>query len=279
MQAEVFDRPLEFDESVQAFPAFVQNQTDLYHRRQQALREELDALEQHRTLAQRELDMTEPLLASGDVSRADVLRLPRQVAEISAQITNRRNKYFQDAQTEMTRAEEELATQEQVMTERRTVLEQTELFAPESGLVKSVLVTTLGAVVGAGDEIMQILPTDSDLIFEAKVAPADIGHIRAGLPVQIKADAFDYSIYGHLNGSVDYVSPDALTEQTRQGESVYYKVRVRIAQQAPAEPGAKQIEVVPGMTGTAEIRTGEKTVLHYITKPIVKTMNESLNER
>jgi multidrug efflux pump subunit AcrA (membrane-fusion protein) len=279
LRAEVFNRPLAFDADLNGFPSFLQNQTELYQRRRQALEQELGALESHRALAQRELDMTEPLLASGDVSEAEVLRLKRQVAEIGAQLTNRRNKYFQDAQAEMTRAEEELATQGQVLAERRALLDHTELYAPESGFVKSIQVTTLGAVVRAGEEVMQILPTGGGLVFEAKVSPADIGFIHAGLPVSVKADAYDYSIYGHLVGSVVYVSPDALTEQSRQGEVAYYRVRIRMEGQSFTGPGAKPIGILPGMTGTAEIRTGAQAVLRYLTKPITKTFGESMSER
>ncbi len=130
---------------------------------------------------------------------------------------------------------------------------------------------------------MELLPTDSALVVEAKLRPADIGFVRDGLPAAIKLDAFDYSIYGTLHGKVVYISPDALTEKTQNGENVYYRARIHIDEEALAErnrehPG-KPVEIQPGMTATVEIKTGSQTVLAYLTKPITKTLSESLGER
>jgi adhesin transport system membrane fusion protein len=307
LRAEVFQRPLSFPAEVRAHPQFVENHTQLFNRRQQALRAELAVLEESRRLVQSELDMSRPLLASGDIGKVDVLRLERQLAELSGSMTNRRNKYFQDAQAEMTKAEEDLATQEQMLSERGTTLERTELRAPLDGLVRRLQVTTVGARVRAGDVVLELLPTDGKLIVEAKLKPADRAFVRPGLPVTVKLDAYDYSIYGALRGKVHYVSPDALNEQTRTGDNVYYQVQV-VLEPVPA-PAAKaeastpvvqasvlpmnrlmemvvpqgdkshQLEIQPGMTSTVEIRTGAQTVLTYLTKPVTKTLGESLTER
>ncbi len=283
LQAEVFGRPLQFPEDVRAYPAFVANQTELFQRRQAALKSEIGALEETLRLVREELELARPLLASGDIGKAEVIRLQRQVAELTGQITNRRNKYFQDAQAEMTKAEEDLATQQQILAERTANYERTEITAPADGLVKNIQMTTPGARVRPGDVIMELLPTDSALVVEAKLKPADIAYVRAGLPAAIKLDAFDYTVYGVLHGKVVYVSPDALTERTATGENVYYRARVQIDEAALAErnrlhPG-KPVEVQPGMTATVEISTGSQTVLRYLTKPVTKTLAESLGER
>ena len=209
--------------------------------------------------------------------------LQKQVAEISGQITNRRNKYFQDAQAEMTKAEEDLATQAQILAERTATYERTEIAAPADGLVKSIQMTTPGAKVRPGDVVMELLPTDSALVVEAKLKPADIAFVRNDLPAAIKLDAFDYSVYGVLHGKVTYISPDALTEKTQAGDHVYYRVHIRIDQDALTqrnrEHTGKPVEIQPGMTATVEISTGSQTVLAYLTKPVTKTLSESLNER
>jgi multidrug efflux pump subunit AcrA (membrane-fusion protein) len=283
LQAEVFSRPLQFPEDVRAHPAFVANQTELFQRRQKALKAEIGALEDTLRLVREELDLAQPLLATGDIGKAEVIRLQKQVAELTGQITNRRNKYFQDAQAEMTKAEEDLATQQQILAERTATYERTEIAAPADGLVKNIQMTTPGAKVRPGDVVMELLPTDSALVVEAKLKPADIAFIRTGLPAAIKLDAFDYTIYGVLHGKVVYISPDALTEKTSTGETVYYRARVRIDENALAErnrlhPG-KPVEIQPGMTATVEISTGSQTVLSYLTKPVAKTLSESLGER
>lgn len=311
LRAEVFSKPLSFPKDVRAYPEFVDNQTQLFNRRQQALRAELGVLEESARLIRHELDMSRPLLATGDIGKVDVLRLERQLAEMTGAMTNRRNKYFQDAQAEMTKAEEDLATQEQMLSERSTTLERTEIRAPADGLVRRLQVTTPGARVRAGDVVLELLPTGGPLIVEAKVKPADRGFIREGLAVTVKLDAFDYAIYGALKGKVTYVSPDALTDATKQGENIYYQVQVALdphlaTEQALAEtplelkasvygldtvlrsiaPAAsspeenhRALQIQPGMTTTIEVRTGSQTVLKYLTKPVTKTLGQSLTER
>lgn len=283
LQAEVFGRPLEFPDSVRTHPAVVANQTELFQRRQRALKAEIRNFEDSLALVEEELDLSMPLLASGDIGKTEVIRLQRQKSELNGQITNRRNKYFQDAQAEMTKVEEDLATQEQMLAERRAVFERTEILAPADGLVKNIQITTPGAKVRPADVVMELLPTDSALVVEAKLRPADIAYVRHGLPAAIKLDAFDYSIYGVLRGQVVYISPDALTEKTQAGEHAYYRVLVRINEEALSqrnrESSGKSVEIQPGMTSTVEISTGTQTVLSYLTKPVTKTFSESLGER
>lgn len=278
LEAEVFERPLRFPPQAQAYPAYVRNQTELYERRRRALQESVGALERNLELVRRELAMSEPLLAAGDIGETEIIRLKRQEVELWGQIVNQRNKYFQDGQAEMTKIQEELNTQEQIMAERRALLEHTELRAPTNGQVRNIAITTLGAAVRAGDTVMELLPTDSELIVEAKLKAADLAFIGVGLPASVKLDAYDSSIYGSLDGTVSYVSPDALTERTPQGDLPYYRVHIRIAA-LPGPRAGKQIEVQPGMTAQIEIRTGERTVLSYLTKPVTKTISAAMTER
>lgn len=283
LQAEVFNRPLQFPADVRAYPEFVANQSELFRRRQDALHAEIGALEESLQLVRQELTLSEKLAATGDIGQAEVIRLQKQVADLKGQITNRRNKYFQDAQEQMTKAEEDLATQQQSLVERTTIYERTEITAPADGLVKSIQLTTPGAKVRPGDVILELLPTGGELIVEVKLKPADIAYLRTGLPAAIKLDAFDYSIYGVLQGTVSYISPDALSEKTAQGEMAYYRVHVRIDADALNErnrvQGGKAVEIQPGMTATVDISTGRHTVLAYLTKPVTKTLSESMGER
>ncbi len=280
IQAELYDRPLRFDPSLKEYPDFVANQTSLYEKRRSALFAELDTLKQMHALISEELKMNQPLLATGDVSRSEVLRLQRQEAEVSGQIVNRRNKYLQELQTELAKTEEELVTAVQIRMQREDQLSRTELTAPADGIVKNVRFTTVGAVLRPGDEMLQIVPTNDVLIVEAKVKPADIGFIRPGQSASVKFDAYDFKIYGSGAGTVSYISADTLTEQSPRGEVSYYRVHVSVdaagmQQRRPQE----RIEVQPGMTATVEIKTGENTVLRYLTKPITKTISEALTER
>ena len=278
LQAEVFGGEPRFANDPQ-FAEFERNQRVLFTRRQSAINEEVAALQQALDLVKTELQLNEPLVKSGDVSRADILRLQRQVADIQGQITNRRNKYLQDSQAELAKAQEDLSSAEQVLAQRKEQLDYTQAHAPTDGIVRNVRITTRGGVARPGEEILQIVPQDGDLFVEVKVKPADIGFVKPGLPATLKLDAWDYTIYGTLQGVVTYISADTLTEETRTNEPPYYRVQIRINDQSLSRPQRKELAVQPGMTVTAEIRTGSSTVLRYITKPVTKTLSESLGER
>jgi adhesin transport system membrane fusion protein len=280
LRAEVLNQKPAFDAELRRrYSDFVENQSTLYHRRREALDAEIRIYQESLDLVRRELDMNLPLLGTGDVSQTDILKLRRQASELQGQMTNRRNKYFQDTQAELAKAEEDLAGANQILAQRKSQFEQTDLFAPVDGVVKNVRITTKGGVVRAGEEVMQIVPLDDDLVVEAKLKPADIAFVKPGLSAQVKIDAYDYTIYGALNGTVTYISADTLEENLRQGEMPYYRVQIRttgkVLKNRPDEP----MEIQPGMTATVEIKTGVNTVLKYLTKPLVKTFSESLGER
>lgn len=280
INAELFDRPLIFPREVQNFPEFVNNQTLLYNKRRQALDDQVSALKQMLGLMRQELDMNMPLLEQGDVSKADVLRLQRSVSDIESQIVNVRNKYLQDLQAEYTKTEEDLVTAREVLAQRSDALKDTKIRAPVDGIVKNVRLTTVGGVLRPSDEVLSIVPTGDELIVEAKMSPSDIAYVRVGQPASVRFDAYDSSIYGTADGEVTYVSADTLTEQSPQGEQVFYRVHIEVdtSSMKPRHRGEK-IEIQPGMTATAEIQTGRNTVWKYLTKPINKTFGEAMTER
>ena len=278
LNAEIFEKPLVFPKGVQDYPEYVQNQRALYNRRRQAINEEVSSLEKMLVLARQELRMNEPLLKYGDVSQADVIKLSRQVADIEAQINNKRNKYFEEAQAEMTKAQEELDTELEQLRDRAQVLEEKRLMAPTEGKIKNINVTTIGGVVKPGEVIMQILPTSSDLVIDAKVSPADIAYVKEGQEATVKLDAYDYSIFGAMKGTVNYISPDTLMEQTPKGEEPYYRVLI-VINGAEFKGRGDEIVIKPGMTASVDIKAMERTVLSYLTKPITKTLSEGLGER
>ena len=279
LNAEIFGGKPKFPPELNNYPEFRTNQLALFSKRQNAVRDEIAALEKSRKLITEELEMNMPLLKTGDVSRADILRLQRQVADIEGQITNRRNKYLQECQAELSKAQEDLAGVTQIVAQRKEQLDFTEVRSPMDGIVRNVRLTTLGGVAKPGEEIMQIVPVDDDLIIEAKVKPADIAFVKPGLPATVKLDAYDYSIYGTLDGKVIYISADTLNEEARNNEQPYYRVQIRTSIHNLVSKKNERIDVQPGMTATVDIKTGRKSVLNYLTKPITKTISESMGER
>lgn len=279
LEAEVYGRPLVFSKDLESYKDYIRNQTNLYERRRTAFSQDIESLERILGIAKEELQINQKLLKSGDVSRAEVLKLQRSAADITAQIANRRNKYFQDAQADMTKAQEELNTQQEQLRDRTQVLEHMELLAPADGIVNNIRATTLGAVLRAGDIAMELFPTGGDLIAEAKVPPADIAFIQVGQEASVKLDAYDSTIYGAIKGNVSYVSPDVLKEEGRQGPVYYYRVHVLVPQSLVDARRSSDIALRPGLTATVEIKARERSVLSYLTKPISKTMQNALGER
>ena len=279
LKAEVYGGEPKFSKDIKGYPEFRINQLSLFAKRSAALNEDLDALLKMQSLIQQELEMNQPLLKSGDVSRTEVLRLQRQLAEIKSQITNRRNKYFQDAQAELSKTEEDLESVQQTLAQRKGLLEQTELRAPVHGVVKNVRITTQGGVIRPGDEVMNIVPIEDDLLIEAKVSPSDIAFLKIGQSATVKIDSYDYTVYGTLPGRLSFISADTMNENLRPEEKPYYRVQIQTSGRQFANKPATNIEIIPGMTATVEIKTGQKTVLAYLLKPLVKTVNESFGER
>lgn len=281
LQAEITDKPLVYDEALQKnYPTLYETQMNLYKQRTKALDDQLVVLKDNVQLAQQELAMNQPLERMGDISKADILRLKRTVNEARNQYATARNKYLQDASAELNKAQEDLNAQEQTLADREQLLEHTDIVAPATGIVKSIKVTTLGGVVRQGDEILQILPTESDLVVEAKIKPADMANIKAGLPAKVKLDAYDYAIFGTMTGKVTYVSADTLQEETKAGPMTYYRVKAAIHEKDfKSSERVSDIEVRPGMTATVDIQTGKRSILSYLLKPVTKTFTEAFGER
>jgi adhesin transport system membrane fusion protein len=279
LQAEVYGTDLVFDPALLSYEDYVRNQTALFNKRRKAIDEDIASLKKMLALAQQELGLNTKLEASGDVSQADILRLKRTVADLQAQIANKRNKYFQDSQAELTKAQEELNTQEEQLRDRAQMLEHTELVAPADGIVKNIFFTTVGGVLRAGETMMELVPTSSDLVVEAKVSPADIANVQVGQSAKVKLDAYDYSIFGAMNGEVSYISPDTLEEDTAQGKKPYYRTLILIREAEFKDRSEEDIEIRPGMTANIDIKARERTVFSYLTKPVTKTLSQAFGER
>jgi len=280
LRAEITDsRQLSFpSEITTGFPEQVRVQQSLFRQRLQSISEELRTLSEAARLARADARLVHQLAQTGDVSQSELIRVDRAVNEAEAQLNNRKNKYLQDAQAELAKAEDDIGQIQEQRTQRAQQLEDSVFRASVSGIIKNVRVTTLGGVLKGGEELMQIVPLDDELIVEVKIKPADIAQIRSGLSAHIRFDPFDYTIYGAASGAVAYVSADTLREDTKNGEQTYYRVHVKTPMPVKTQSGHK-LEILPGMTAQVDIRTGERSLLNYLLKPIRKTLSESMGER
>ena len=185
-------------------------------------------------------------------------------------------------QSELTRAEEYSETLQELTSKRQEMrlatdqLERTVITAPMRGIVNNLAVTTIGGVVRPGEEIFEIIPLDEDLFIEAKVPPENIASVTPGQAATIKLTAYDYTIYGTLKGTVEFVSADTFEDERDPSLPPFYKVTVSV-DQADLTERQKSIEIRPGMRSQIELHTGSKTILQYLLKPLYKS-REALRE-
>lgn len=281
LRAEVVGRDaLDFPEGlVEQAPDITQVERALFEQRRTGLSEALRTLQVAVDLARRELALTRELYDNGDASGSELLRAERGLNEAEANLINRRNRFLEEARLELASAEDEIAQNEQQLIRRLEEQENTIFKAMVPGIVKNIRVTTLGGVLAPGEELMQIVPVDDDLLIESKVSPADIARVEPGLEANIRFDPFDYTVYGAAPGRVTYVSADTLKEETEQGTRVYYRVHVAPAGAPVRTTTGRTLDIVPGMTAQVDIRTGRRSLMDVLLKPLRRTLSESFGER
>ena len=278
LKAEVFKKDLVFTPLSLEYPEFVSSQKELFKRKQDALNDEIKVLQSALKLARDELNLNLPLVEKGDIGATELIRLKRQVAELEGEIINKRNKYLQESQSELTKYEQELSTLKQELTDKSVTLERAEIYASVDAIVNNILITTKGAKLRAGDILMELVPTD-DLVIEAKLKPSEISFIKIGQKALVKLDAYDFSLYGSFDGEVKHISSDTILEKTAKGDEYFFRVLVSLNGKEVLSRAGKKVTILPGMGGQIDIITGERTVLSYLAKPIIKTLDESFTER
>lgn len=277
LRAEVTGAPLVFPEEVLKYPKLVKEETALYQSRRANLQESVAGLEQALLLVQQELEMTAPLVAKGAASEVEVLRLKREANDLRNQMNDIRNQYYVNAREELSKANTDVETQQQVVRGKSDTLSRTVFKSPVRGVVKEIDVMTLGGVIPQNGKLMTIVPLDEKLLVEARISPRDIAFIRPDQEALVKITAYDYSIYGGLNGKVAMISPDTLRDEVKQ-DQFYYRVYIRTDSDKLSNNAGQEFNITPGMVATVDIRTGSKTVMDYLIKPFNK-VKEALRER
>ena len=277
LQAEATGKPLRFPSELSTARAVVDGETESYQARQTALNEAVVINRRSIALLQSELAMAEGMSAKGLMSEVEVMRVRRQVNELSLQTQERINRFRQEASAELVRVRTELSMLEEQMVVRDDVLRRTVLKSPVDGIVKSIKNHTVGGVIAPGAPLMEIVPLGKQVRVEARVRPSDIGFIKVGQEVKVKLSAYEFTVYGGLSGTVQSISPDAIVDVERGGEGSHYRALVT-ADLSTLQAAGKKLDVLPGMTGVAEIRTGQRSVLGFLLRPMMKTQ-EAFRER
>ena len=277
--AEASGELLTFDAKFDGLGHFKLAQEQIYKQKKQSLDEDLALLNSSLLLSEEELRISQSLFKSGDLSQIELMKSQRQLHDSQGRILAIKNKYLHEAKLELVRLEEEISSNQFKLNERQSLLDHSVLMTPVAGIVKVLRINTVGGVLRAGDELMHISPTESGQVIEAKINPIDIGELKVGLPVSIKLDAFDFSVYGMLSGTLSHIGSDTLTESGAGGATqTYYRIQVELAP-IHASNRIKASDLKPGMTASLDIRTRSRSVWQYLTKPIQKAFSGALHER
>lgn len=286
LRAEASNSALVFPPELNSEPQWVKQETQAYKARKQALNESLVAVDGSLAAIAREIALTDPLVKGGAMSEVELLRLKRQQAELMGQRAERKNRYLTDANNELTRVSSELSQTKENASAREDAYLHTTIKSPMKGVVKNVQVTTVGGVIQAGQPILEIVPTEDEMMVEAYVKPSEVAFLKVGQKAVVKLSAYDFNKYGGLDGELEHLSPDTMKDdrqQRRPGanpadmEEGYYRILVRIKDTNLVRNG-KKMQPTPGMTATVEIRTGQKTVLEYLFRPL-QNVTQALRER
>ena len=281
LRSEAYGTALDLGEVDTQAPQLAAQQRAAYQARREALQASLAVMQSGLDLAEREIALTAPLAGKGLISEVELLRMRRQANDLRGQIVERRDRYRNEAATELAALEREWAQMRESLPGRADVRDRTAIVAPLRGTVKNIRVNTLGGVVQPGEPILEIVPLGERLLLEGRIKPADIAFLRPGLPAMVKLSAYDFNIYGGLPGVVQHVSADALEDEAAKAagrtDSSYYRVHV-LTDSATLQSPRGPLDVLPGMAATLDIRTGCKTVLAYLLKPVFKA-HEAFRER
>jgi len=246
-----------------------------------------------------ELNLTEPLAKRGVISPVEFLKLKRQINELEQEqeksrlalprsktslkeTINKRqelvSQYIKETQETLTKVRSQLAQLVEKQVGLKDRVSRTSVNSPVSGTIKTMNINTVGGVIQPGMDLIEIVPDEDQLLIEARVSPKDIAFLRPGLPAVVQFTAFDFAIYGGLDGTLEHISADSLEDD--KGNS-YYLVRVRTKDKFLVNKRNKNVKmpIIPGMMASVDLLTGKKTVLSYLLKPILRAHQSALRER
>lgn len=268
--------------------------------RQQELREFTSKQGQYRSqlsLQRQEINMSEPLVAQGAVSPVEVLRLKRAemetrgqldattlaipraesaIKEVQRKIDETRGKFRSEALTQLNEARTELNKAESTGRALEDRVSRTLVTSPVRGIVKQLLVNTVGGVIQPGSDMVEIVPLNDTLLVEAKIRPQDIAFLHPGQEAVVKFTAYDYTIYGGLKAKLERIGADTITDEDKK--TTYYMITLR-TDRSHLGTDEKPLLIIPGMVASVDIITGKKSILSYLLKPIIKARAEALHER
>lgn len=283
------------DELVRIAPQAVQTERNVFDARLKKLNNDIDVLVQQQIrladslkLLNRQVELTHNLYVQKIVPEIEMLQqdqkvaeMKGQLAEVQSRIDNTRASFRSQSEEDLAKSRGDLAVLDQTIKSAQDRVRRAELRSPVNGVVNKLNVTTVGAVIQPGGNMMDIVPLDDTLLVEGRIRPQDIAFIRPQQDAVVKLSAYDSSVFGSLEGKVERISADTIIddkpERGEKGET-FYRVMIRTNKNHLGTDG-RPLPIIPGMVATVEILTGKKTVLDYILKPARMLREEALRER
>lgn len=280
--AEAYGTPLQFPDNVSE--ELRNRETIAYKARKKALEETLSGLHKSKQILDEQIRRTAAMVQRGVSSEIELLRMQQQSTDITLKINETQNKYTTDANDNLVRTAAELAQARENVAKNADPVARAVIYSPVDGIVNNIKFNTIGGVIRAGEDIMEIVPIGENLLVQAYIRPQDVAFIRPGQEAVVKLSAYDYSVYGGLEGVVTLISPDTLQDDRRPSQlnlnanESYYRVLVETRDSKLTDKNGEELEVIPGMVATVDIKTGKKSVFDYLMRPITR-MKQALRER
>lgn len=297
LEAEVqgLEKPVFPDTLMERAPQAVHTEQNVFDARAKKLAQDVDVLTQQQTrlsdslkLLNREVELTQNLYTQKVVPEIEMLRLQRQASEMRGQlaetqsrIANAKAAFRSQSEEDLAKSRADLAVLEETTKSAQDRVRRADLKSPVNGIINKLNVTTVGAVVQPGANLMDIVPMDDTLLVEGRIRPQDIAFIRPQQNAVVKITAYDSSVYGSLKGKVERISADSIVDDKSEqrgekGES-FYRVIVR-TEKNHLGTTEHPLPIIPGMVATVEVQTGEKSVLDYMMRPARMLRDEALRE-
>ncbi len=271
------DPAIEFPTDIlETRPELAMREQALFAKRARERETQKKLFEESLELAQEELSLTIPAVKRNVVSKVELLRLEREVNDLEGELYGLTGGFEQEAMEEYNTVKAELEALRQAMSARQDSVERTLVRSPVNGTVNKVYVSTVGGVIQGGEPIVDIVPKDETLLVEAKIRPSDIAFLHAGQKATVKFTAYDFALYGGLEGEVVHISADTILDEVDQQH--YYNIKVRNEEGKLIKDG-EELPIITGMVTEVDVLTGRRTVLEYLTKPFHRMRLNSLRER
>jgi len=279
LEAELNNKPLEFPDELKAEGAqYVALETNEYENRKARLKADLAVYENQYKNAKAELEIIGRLVERGLEPRLELIRTETRVVEARSKIDSIKKQFQSDISADLSKTNQELSPLLKALPALEDKLDRTTVRAPVKGVINRVLVTTAGGTIKAGEPIVEIVPSDDTLVVEARLLPKDIGFVKIGQDARVKLTAYDYAIFGSIEGRITQISADAVSTEERGQTNYYYIARVETNSSVINSLG-KKLPIIPGMQAQVDVITGHKTVLRYLLKPLIGVKENAFRER